>query len=130
MPDKPIIITTPERTRVTTTVDLDGETLHAIMPKAGQMLAMTRAIEGLPDDLAEMKLIDSFLELCLDEPSRDRLRERLDDPEDDFDLDTLTDLMNQLKEVWADRPTGPSTASSQRPRRTGRASTARAPRSA
>lgn len=130
MSDTPIILTTPERARVLTTVDLDGETLHAVKPKGGQMLAMARAIEGLPDDLAEMKLIDSFLELCMDEPSRDRLRERLDDPEDDFDLDTLTELMDRLKEAWADRPTGPSRSSSPPRKRTGRASTARAPRSA
>lgn len=128
MAQKDLSFTTPQRELgIVTPFVLDGETLSAVEPKASQLLAITR---GLSDDdmLAEVGIIDAFMDLCLTEETATRLRERMDDPQDPFDLDTLTNIIQALQGAWSKRPTGPSGPSSQQPRRTGKASTARARR--
>jgi len=120
--------TSPERVIEHTPFVLDGEKLLAVKPKGGQLLALAkdvRALQAAHDELGQAEIIDRFMEMCMEPDSAARLTSRLTDPEDDFDLDTLTLIIERLQEVWTARPTGPSSGSSQRRRTTGRASTAR-----
>lgn len=130
MPTNPLDFTTPTRDLHQVTVfKLDGEALEAVEPKSARFLSLVRSIDT-SDEFQQAGLIEDFLDLCMTEATAARLRERLDDDEDPFDLDTLTQIIRGLQEAWTRRPTGPSATSSGRPKRTGTASTVRRRQSA
>lgn len=105
--------------------DLDGDTLYARRPKTNAFLALAE-YQNNDDPYAQIRGVRTFMEECLIPDSRGIIQERLDDPDDDFDLDDIIPIINWLIEELSTRPTGRPTASSGRPRRTGNRSTARA----
>lgn len=98
-------------------------TLRAIQPKSARLLPLAKIAES-GDDLANAQVIEAFIELVMDEPSREYLNERLMDEDDAFDVQDLTPIIEWLQEQWAERPTGPPPGSSARRRTTGPRSTA------
>jgi len=133
VPD-PMEFTSPDRERERTLFRIDGEDFYALKPKGGQMLrlgieaaAIQQRTGGTGDvDLSDALIIDGFMDTCFEPETTDRLRERLEDPDDNFDIDTLMEVMQALERAWGRRPTGRSGGSSQRRPRSGRTSTARA----
>lgn len=114
--------TTPEPApRVHTIVRLDGEELVAVEPKGGQLMALQMAeLTGVP----EAKIINDFLDLCMEPASAARIKARLIDSDDPFDMDTLGRIIAGLQEAWTNRPPTKPAASSKQRRSTGRTSTA------
>lgn len=127
----PMTFTSPERDldKVRTPFNLDGEILFAIQPKAAILLNLAKQVNvENEEDPANIRALDEFVDICMEEATAVRLRERMADPEDGFDLDTLVQIMQALQGVWADRPTGrPNDSSGRQPtRRPGARSTGNA----
>lgn len=104
---------------------IDGEDFYAVKPKAGVLMGLMldgQAAEG-GDEMAQVRIIEAFIDTTLEPDSGDRIRARLEDPDDDFDVDTLAEVITALQGAWGRRPTTPSRRSSRSPRRTGRTST-------
>lgn len=104
--------------------ELDGETLYARRPKTNAFLALADFADS-DDAYVQIRGVRTFMEECLIPESRGVIQERLDDPDDEFDLDDIVPIINWLIEEMSARPTGRPTASSGRPKRTGNRSTAR-----
>lgn len=85
--------------------DLDGETFTAYPPTGGQ-LAIVMASMGRHSDASEkiVGVID-FLDSILEEEGQARIRERLLDRNDPFDLDNIEEILNYLVGEWSARPT-------------------------
>jgi hypothetical protein len=93
--------------------------LNAYRPKQWMLLKIGEA-QG-------QEQIDLFMDEVMDPESADYLRDRFDDPDDDFDVDALAPTIQGLIGLWYGRPTGRS-GGSQRQRgnaRSGRRSTVR-----
>lgn len=122
--------TSPDATpRELTPIDLDGEMLYAVIPKGGMMLELAIRAASAGDDLAQAQLVDDFLTLVMEEESAARIRERLTDPDDPFDVEpTLVEMINGLQALWGKGRSTKSRPSSARRRRTGPRSTATARR--
>jgi hypothetical protein len=125
---KDLSFTTPARELgKTTPFDLDGETLYAVQPKVAALMAMVQDIDT--DDLSgQAAIIDDFIDVCMTEETAQRLHERLNDPQDPFDLDTLGKIISGLQGVWTQRPPTSRPASSRQAGRTGPESTVRSRR--
>lgn len=129
MTAQPLDFHSPARVLEETPFMLDDEPMVAIKPKGGQLLSLAKDIRLMADTdpLAQTEIIDRFMAMCMTPDSSRRITERLEDPDDDFDVDTLTVIIQRLQEVWTDRPTTPSPGSSRRRGTTGRGSTGRVP---
>ena len=93
--------------------------LYAYRPKQWMLLKIGDA-EG-------QEQIDLFLEEVMDEESATYLRDRFEDPDDDFDVDALAPTIEGLIGLWYGRPTGRQRGSAGRRGnpRSGRRSTVR-----
>lgn len=124
---EPLAFTSPSRAEAPRTpFELDGERLIAIKPKLATLIYLIREMGG-ENNADDMALVEGFLEQAMEPDSAKRIRERLADPEDGFDVDVLNQILNALQEVWySDRPTGQANGSSSRrsTRRRGAGSTA------
>lgn len=107
---------------------VDGELYYAKRPKGGQLMALARGMQDADNmtEIEQVQILDSFLDLCLDADTAAALRDRMEDPEDNFDVDDLIPLIDALQAVWGKGPAARPRSSSSRRRTTGRASTARA----
>lgn len=122
-------LTTPDTVdHERTPFSVDGEVLWAVRPKAGQLMALVRSYNAGADEFEQVKVLEGFLDLCLEPETAAVLRDRMDDPDDGFDLEHVQALMEGLQTHWFARPTGRPSSSSGTRRRTGRGSTARARR--
>jgi hypothetical protein len=130
MIDPALVVTTEAgiRKRELTPFEVDGEVFYAVKPKGGMMLNLAVRANMVGDEMAQAQLVDDFLTMIMDSESgsEDRLRERLDDPDDNFDVDHLTIIINGLQAVWGKGQSTKSPRSSARRRRTGPRSTATA----
>lgn len=106
--------------------ELDGEKLSARRPKTAAFLALADTQDS-QNPIDQVRAVKVFMDECLVPDSRDHIQDRLDDPDDEFDLDDIVPIINWLIEELSttSRPTGRPTASSGRPKRTGSRSTAR-----
>lgn len=107
------------------TFELDGTTLSARKPKTFAYLGLIAANDGEGAAAAQGAL--TFMEESLIPESREHLLKRLKDPDDDFDIDDLVEILNWVVDVFTEdeRPTGRSSGSSGPRKRTGSPSTAR-----
>jgi hypothetical protein len=122
--DNMMQFTTPEQIRETVVFVLDGEELHAIRPKGGVMLQLAIKAKGANDEFEQAIIVDGFLEDVMEPDTAERLRERLYDPNDAFDLDTMGEIINALQARWGKDQRTKSQRSPARRRRTGTRSTA------
>jgi hypothetical protein len=93
--------------------------LYAYRPKQWMLLKIGEA--------SGQEQIDLFLDEVMDGESADYLRARFEDPDDDFDVDSLAETITGLLGLWYGRPTGrPSGSRGRRGNpRSGRRSTVR-----
>ena len=115
---------TKAKPRPTTVFTLDGKALSATKPKDAFTVKLGGLATGTPQQQIEAN--DLLLDRVFDEKSAKHLRKRLDDDDDDFDMDDMGNIVKWLLEGWSDRPTGRSGGSPKGSKRTGRRSTARA----
>lgn len=99
---------TAKRRRDTITFTLDGDTYHFTPPKkAGMVLEVSEGGN-------EVKALFDWLDDGLPTEEAEYLENRLRDPDDDLDVDTLTEVVAGLLEKVSGRPTRPSRASRRR----------------
>jgi hypothetical protein len=128
-PDEPVLRFEVEEDRARGpatrfTIGDDPTVLLARRPKAALIMKLFRLAEsGSP--IEQLQSIDLFVDMVLDGESADYLRDRFEDPADEWDYDVLTPVVKALTAQWFGRPTGRSPGSSRRPNRSGRRSTAR-----
>jgi hypothetical protein len=103
---------------------LDGRTCTAIIPKSAAVIRMARDAQT-DDVLAQVAIIDDFLDTFMVPDTADYLHDRLDDDDDPFDIDTMGQIIQALQEQWGRRPPTKRAASSGSRSRTGKSSTAR-----
>lgn len=101
--------------------------LVARRPKAALIMKLYRLTESA-SMVQQLESIDVFIDTTMDADSAAYLRDRFEDPDDEWDYDVLTPVIKALTAQWFDRPTGRSSASSRRPSRSGRRSTVRSQR--
>src|SRR5687768_2660530 len=102
-----------------------SDTFHATKP-TDERLFLVAAMIGDEDHLGSEAT--AVLDIFRDSLPHDEyviLKQRLVDPEDSVDMETIAEVLEWLMESWSDFPTGPSSASSQSPTRTGTNSTGR-----
>lgn len=96
--------TNKQQQRASTTFTLDGVEYTARAPKQGAMLRLANAADGEPLEQANAGL--AYIFAALDTEGRDLMKSRLDDPDDDLDVEfLLTDILGGLVEEFVERPT-------------------------
>lgn len=111
--------------RDTFTFRVDDDEITSVRPSEGMMvMLMTAQGSEVRDDTERIAgLIDSAMSL-FDRDSRRILSKRLLDPEDEeFTLDFLMEVVQEVVEEWADRPTKPSSDSTSQSEDDGTSST-------
>lgn len=110
-----------------TKFNVDGVECIAYKPQDGQ-LAILMATTGRHSNLHEkIAGVINFFVATLDEESHHHLVDRLLDREDDFGIEEVTEIMQELVEEWTGHPTVPPSGSPQSPSSGGRKSTPRTP---
>lgn len=116
--------TTAKKRRDPLDFTLDGETYHFTPTKtAGVVLALA---DG--DNTEVMKQTFDWLSHGLPDDEAQRLIDRLNDPDDDLDVDDLGTIISGLQEEIAGRPTTPPAGSSASSTANGRSSKGGRPR--
>jgi hypothetical protein len=99
------VFTTAKRRAKPITFTLDDEDYVFTPPKrAGAVVDLVLSGEGV-DELAATRAAFDWLSRGLPEEQNDRIVERLKDPEDDFDIENLEDLLQWLRKRVEGRPT-------------------------
>lgn len=133
---QPLHITAPAPTRDTTQdrfpfyLGDDDTVLTGTRPKQAVLLRIVGAMGDDSDPMAQAAAFDQFLDKVLDGDSVAHLRGRMEDDDDDLDLDhpLVVQMFETLIGVWYGpraRPTGGRRGSSVPPSRSGTRSTAR-----
>ena len=103
--DQPVIISTRrqagEKPR-TKTVVIDGEEFTFARQKAYPLF---KALEGAKGEIEQFDRVEAWLFGALPDEQAERLRERLEDPEDDLDVPHLVEVFQSLVQGVASRPT-------------------------
>lgn len=99
-----LTFTTPARRTEPTTFTLDGETYEFTPPKTAGMVLDFIGANGAGEVTAVKSLFD-WLGDGLPDEQMEHLTSRLRDPDDDLDIDTLSDVARSLIEAVAARPT-------------------------
>jgi hypothetical protein len=93
-------------------------------PKSAFFVHIAKMETG--SDEEKVRSVDTILDRVFDEDSAQHLRDRMDDDDDDFDIEDVGKIVQRLQEVWAPgRPTGSSRGSARRSGNPSRRSTAR-----
>jgi hypothetical protein len=88
--------------------DIDGEPFTFTPPKRAGLIASVVSSVGLDGRATDTDSVRDLLNWMgdgLPEAQKDRVIERLNDPEDDFDLDTVNDIARYLLGQSSGRPT-------------------------
>lgn len=109
-------------------VQVEGfeDPLRLRVPKEGAVMLMMAGISAKNVTArAISRYMNGIMDL-FDEDSRDAVEERIMDPDDEFDLEQLSDMWGEAMEQWTARPTQPSSGSTGSRTNTGKKSTGRA----
>lgn len=99
------VFTTARRRVKPITFTLDGEDYQFTPPKkAGPVIDLALSGED-PDEMMATRVAFDWLSRGLPEEQNARIIERLRDPEDDFDVDNLEELLSWLRKRIEGRPT-------------------------
>jgi hypothetical protein len=102
-----------------------SDVFHATMPTE-ERLFLVAAMLGDEDNVgSEAAGVMDLLRDTLPSSEFRVLKERLADPDDSVDMETLQEVLEWLMEKWSTFPTGPSSTSSASPTSTGTKSTGR-----
>lgn len=97
-------------------------------PKSWVLMQLAIVDPNTKDMGTIANVLNTFLDHVLDQESRDYVRSRFLDPDDDWDVDMLLPVINACKSRWyGGRPTGRATGSSGSPGSHGPRSTGRSP---
>lgn len=97
-------------------------------PKSWVLMQLAIVDPNTKDMGTIANVLNTFLDHVLDQESRDYVRSRFLDPDDDWDVDMLLPVINACKARWyGGRPTGRATGSSGSPGSHGTRSTGRSP---
>jgi len=103
-----------------------AKVLTARRPKTAVLMRLAVVDPNSKDIATIVRVVDTFLDNVLDRESRDYIRGRFDDPDDDWDFDLVIPVINACKARWyGGRPTGRATGSSGSPSSRGKRSTGR-----
>ena len=103
--DQPVIISTQRKAGDkprTKTVVIDGEEFVFERQKAYPLF---KALETAKGEIKQFEKVEAWLFGALPEDQAERLRKRLEDPEDDLDVPHLVEVFQGLVQGVADRPT-------------------------
>ena len=106
----------------------DNTVLIGTRPKMAVLLRLVAAMGDDADPFAQASAFDLFLDKVLDAESVKHIRARMEDDDDELDLDhpLISQLFQTLVGVWyGTRPTGGRRGSAASPSQSGRRSTAR-----
>lgn len=105
----------------------DDTVYTARRPKMAVLLRLVSLMSDDSNEFAQAAAFDSMLEKILEPDSAAALRARLEDDEDDLDLDSpgIANMFQTLLGLWYQRPTGPRRSSPRPSSRTTKRSTAR-----
>jgi len=119
--------TNKQQNRATATLTLDGVEYTVRAPKQGAIVRLASAATA-NSWLEQVNAGLGFVWSCLDPKDRVVLQARVDDPDDDLDLDFLVeDVLGKLIEEFVARPTTSSSASTRRRSPTKKRSTGTSP---
>jgi hypothetical protein len=108
--------------------DLDGETFTAYPPTGGQLALVMASVGKHSQAVERVVAIIDFFDSLLDDEGQARIRERLMDRDDSFDLENVEAILDYLVKEWSARPTKRPSDYQQSRSRTTKSSTAK-PRS-
>lgn len=109
---------------------IDGEELHALTePSDGQMAILMASISRHNRQNTQIAGVINFFVSVMDPFTHSYITERLLDPEDDFGMAEVQDILEWLVEEWTGRPTPPPSVSTRSRNNGGRKSTQRTPAS-
>lgn len=108
--------------------DDDTTTYHARRPKMAILLKVATALNDDSDPIKQAGSFHDLIGRVLEPESAEALHARLEDEDDDLDLDSpgIENMFKTLVGLWYGGPTGKPRASRSSPSRTGRRSTVRA----
>lgn len=105
---------------------LRSDVFHATQPTDERLFLIAASLGGEDTDgTAEASAIMELFRDTLPEKEYKVLRQRLLDPADSVDIETLSEVLEWLMEKWTTFPTGPSSGSSTSRASTGTTSTGR-----
>ena len=84
---------------------LDGVTLYAAKPTGGAWTLVLSTVSRAATQADKAHALLNFVFSAFDEASQMWIQNRLYDPSDKFDVDTLADIVNALIERWAPEQT-------------------------
>lgn len=96
------------------TIRIDGKEVTFRGPTSSQFSMMIFGLQGQITDVVAT-FINFFFVLLKDPADKARFKSRLWDPDDDFDDNTVGEIVKALIEEWAGRPIQLSTDSSAQP---------------
>ena len=98
-------------------------------PKLAVLLRLMTIMNDDTDPVAQAGALDQFIEKVLQPESAGHLRDRLEDEDDDLDLDSpgIVMMFQTLVGLWYQGPTGGGAASRRSPSPTSKRSTGRRP---
>lgn len=105
-------------------VDVAGKETVFHYPGTGQMAYMAMASAGDRNNMQTAGMMINFVISLMEDEDARRLRGLLLDRENEYGMEDLLDVFDELQERWSSRPTQSSSASSPSRPETGRRSTA------
>lgn len=106
----------------------DDTVYHGKRPKMAVLLKVAAALDDESSPFAQAQAFDRLIDKVLEPESVEALRERLENEDDELDLDSpgIENMFQTLMGLWYGGPTGKRPASRGSRPRTGRRSTVRA----
>jgi hypothetical protein len=103
---------------------VDGEEYTALPPTGGMLAVVAASQVDYTSDVERIGSVINFFKGVLDEDSRRRFTTRMQDREDDLDVEVLEEVLTWLMDQWFHRPTKPASGSTSSRGNGGRRSTA------
>lgn len=86
------------------TLDLHGDTWTYHLPSEGQMMMFGMASARRASGQRRISAIYNFLDAVLTDESYQKLEDRINDPDDDFEVEQMMDLITHIIEAANDTP--------------------------
>lgn len=86
-------------------IDLDGQKLYAMKPAPAAWTLVLSAVSQSATQADKAHALMQFVHACFDEAGRMVINHRMLDASDDFDINLLSDIINQLIMKWAPEQT-------------------------
>lgn len=101
----------------------NDEEIRLVKPTPAQHMVLLGIQGGFSSAADQMATFINFFYALVSEQDKQKIRRWLLDPTNEFDDQTITDILTEATEHWSGRPTEPSSSSTDSPKSTGRKST-------